>query len=137
MTREKLTAIINALIKMRDAATDETALETVDLYPAWKPDTHYEVDGKRYLYDGHLYTVRQEHTSQATWTPDITPALYEMVTVGHSGTADDPIPYEIGMAIKKGLYYTENGIRYRCTRDSGNPLYNALADLVDIYVVVE
>lgn len=137
MTREKLTAIINALIKMRDAATDETALETVDLYPEWKPDTDYTVDGLRYLYNDHLYKIRQAHRSQAQYTPDIVPALYELVVVGHSGTADNPIPFEIGMAINEGLYYTENGIRYRCTRDSGNPLYNALADLVGIYVVVE
>ena len=137
MTREKLTAIINALIKMRDAATDETALETVDLYPAWKPDTDYTVDGLRYLYNDHLYKIRQAHRSQGQYTPDIVPALYELVVVGHSGTADDPIPFEIGMKISKGLYYTENEIRYRCTRDSGNPLYNALADLVGIYVIIE
>lgn len=137
MTREKLTAIINALIKMRNDATDETALETVDLYPEWKPDTDYTVDGLRYLYNDHLYKIRQAHRSQAQYTPDIVPALYELVVVGHSGTADDPIPFETGMKISKGLYYTENGIRYRCTRDSGNPLYNALADLVGIYVVVE
>lgn len=137
MTRERLTAIINALIKMRNDATDETALETVDLYPEWKPDTDYTVDGLRYLYNDHLYKIRQAHRSQAQYTPDIVPALYELVVVGHSGTADDPIPFETGMKISKGLYYTENGIRYRCTRDSGNPLYNALADLVGIYVVVE
>lgn len=137
MTRERLTAIINALIKMRNDATDETALETVDLYPEWKPDTDYTVDGLRYLYNDHLYKIRQAHRSQAQYTPDIVPALYELVVVGHSGTIDDPIPFEMGMAISKGLYYTENGIRYKCTRDSGNPLYNALADLVGIYVVVE
>ena len=93
MTREKLTAIINALIKMRNDATDETALETVDLYPEWKPDTDYTVDGLRYLYNDHLYKIRQAHRSQAQYTPDIVPALYELVAVGHSGTIDDPIPF--------------------------------------------
>lgn len=137
MTREKLTAIINALIRLRDAATDETALEAVDIYPEWKPDTDYTVDGLRYAWEGKLYLIRQAHRSQAQYTPDIAPALYELVVVGHSGTADDPIPYEIGMAISEGLYYIENNIRYKCTRDSGVPLYNSLADLVGIYVIIE
>lgn len=80
MTREKLTAIINALIKMRDAATDETALETVDLYPAWRTDTAYTVD-ERIAYNGLLYRCVQAHTSQAGWSPDLTPALWTRVSV--------------------------------------------------------
>lgn len=80
MTREKLTAIINALIKMRDAATDETALEAVDIYPAWRTDTAYTVD-ERIAYNGLLYRCVQAHTSQAGWSPDLTPALWTRVSV--------------------------------------------------------
>ena len=80
MTREKLTAIINALIKMRDAATDETALEAVDIYPAWRTDTAYTVD-ERISYEGLLYRCVQAHTSQDGWTPDLTPALWARVSV--------------------------------------------------------
>ena len=137
ITRAKMEKLIRALISIRESATDESALAAVDVYPEWKPETDYEVDGKRLLYDGRLYKVRQAHHSQAVYTPDITPALYELVSVGHSGTADDPIPFDLGMAVKSGLYYTEDSVRYKCIRDSGNPLYNHLADLVDIYVVVE
>ena len=80
MTREKLTAIINALIKMRDAATDETALDAVDIYPAWRTDTAYTVD-ERIAYNGLLYRCVQAHTSQDGWTPDVTPALWTRVSV--------------------------------------------------------
>lgn len=137
ITRAKMEKLIRALISIRESATDEAALAALDIYPAWQPDTDYEVDGKRLLYDNRLYKVRQAHHSQAVYTPDIAPALYELVSVGHSGTADDPIPFDLGMAVKSGLYYTEDSVRYKCIRNSGNPLYNHLADLVDIYVVVE
>ena len=80
MTREKLTAIINALIKMRDAATDETALGAVDIYPAWRTDTAYTVD-ERISYNGLLYRCVQAHTSQAGWSPDLTPALWTRVSI--------------------------------------------------------
>lgn len=80
MTREKLTAIINALIRLRDAATDETALEAVDIYPAWRTDTAYTVD-ERISHEGLLYRCVQAHTSQDNWTPDVTPALWTRVSV--------------------------------------------------------
>lgn len=37
-------------------------------------------------------------------------------------------------ALENGKYYTQDGATYLCTRDTGNPVYNALADLVGIYV---
>lgn len=117
--------------------SDEDAVSGVELYPAWEADTDYEVNGERLRYNDKLYKVRQAHHSQAQYTPDIAPALYELVVVGHSGTADDPIPFDFGMAIEEGKYYTEFLVRYKCTRNSVNPLYNHLADLVDVYVVVE
>ena len=80
MTREKLTAIINALIRLRDAATDETALDAVDIYPAWRTDTAYTVD-ERIAHEGLLYRCVQAHTSQAGWSPDLTPALWTRVSV--------------------------------------------------------
>lgn len=58
--------------------TDTEALEAVELFPAWKTDTAYEV-GIRVRYDGQLYRCEQAHTSQADWTPDVTKALWTAV----------------------------------------------------------
>lgn len=80
MTREKLEKLIRALIALRDAATDESALESVDIYPAWKTDTEYAV-GYRVAFGGNLYKCVQAHTSQADWTPDATPALWTRVSI--------------------------------------------------------
>ena len=38
------------------------------------------------------------------------------------------------MTIYSGKYYTEDGVLYLCIRDSGQPLYSALKDLVGNYV---
>ena len=47
---------------------------------------------------------------------------------------EDPIPYDGNMALESGKYYSQSGAVYLCTRDTVNPVYNALADLVGIYV---
>ena len=39
------------------------------------------------------------------------------------------------MALKAGKYYSQSGKTYLCNRDTGNPVYNALADLVGLYVI--
>ena len=65
-----------------------------------------------------------------------TESLYERIDETHAGTIDDPIPYEGNMALTAGLYYSQGGVIYLCTRDTVNPVYNALADLVGLYVEV-
>jgi hypothetical protein len=137
ITRAKAHELRKLIEKASVSLSDEDALSGVELYPEWKVDTDYEVDGNRLRYNDKLYRTRQAHHSQAEYTPDITPALWELVVVDHSGTADDPIPFDLGMAIEDGKYYTEDSARYKCIRDSINPLYNHLADLIGIYVVVE
>ena len=60
--------------------TDEDALQAVELFPQWVVEHAYIV-GERLQYNGVLYRVVQAHTSQASWTPDITPALFVVVSL--------------------------------------------------------
>ena len=60
--------------------TDEDALQAVELFPQWVTDHAYVVN-ERLQYNGVLYRVVQAHTSQADWTPDITPALFVVVSL--------------------------------------------------------
>ena len=46
----------------------------------------------------------------------------------------DPIPYSGNMALEAGKYYSQGGAVYLCTRDTVNPVYSDLADLVGLYV---
>ena len=60
-----------------------------------------------------LYEVVQGHALQPDWKPGMgTASLYRKVDASHTGTQDDPIPYEQGMAITQGLYYTQGGKLY-------------------------
>lgn len=114
---------------------DDTAVRMVAFYPEWAKDTAYTV-GYKVQYLGKLYKVVQAHTSQETWTPDITASLYTRIDEVHDGTKYDPIPYEGNMALVSGKYYIEDSVAYLCNRDTGNPVYNKLSELVGIYVEV-
>ena len=116
--------------------TDAEGLENVELFPWYEVGVDYAV-GDRFQYDGDLYKVLQAHTSQQSWVPGIgTESLYVKVDEIHAGTAEDPIPYNGNMELIENLYYTQDGVLYRCTRSTGTAVYNALSELVGIYVEV-
>ena len=100
----------------RLTADDNTALTGMELYPVWAVGIAVSV-GDRYQFNGKLYKCGQAHTTQADWTPDITPALWTVIDVTHSGTIDEPIPAVAGMEYTKGLYYIEDGTIYLMNRE--------------------
>lgn len=116
--------------------SDLDALTVKDIYPAWDSliGQTVNVDFKL-TYDGKLYKVIQAHTVQSDWVPGVgTESLYTVIDEGHTGAEDDPIPYDGNMELFEGKYYIQNGVTYRCTRNSGQPVYHALSDLVGLYV---
>ena len=54
---------------------DEQAESVTMLFELWQENTAYAV-GDRRQYNELLYRCVQAHTSQADWTPDVTPALW-------------------------------------------------------------
>lgn len=80
MTRGKATQFIRSLVNLRDAATDEQAVESKAVYPEWKEEVVYAVDD-RILYNNVLYRVLIAHTSQADWTPDAAVSLFAKVLI--------------------------------------------------------
>ena len=122
---------------------DATAYRMLGFYPAWEPDMAYtKANGKPVGYKvtngDKLWKLRQEHTSQSGWEPGATgtESLWEEICETHDGTKYDPIPYDGNMALVNGLYYTQGGVLYLCNRDTGNPVYHALSELVGLYVDV-
>lgn len=134
LTEQEVTAM---LIKQQIntlEVDDNTALRMLEFYPEWAAGQAYTV-GYKVQYSGKLWRCRQAHTSQAGQEPSIdTASLWEEVCESHDGTQADPIPYDGNMALKEGMYYVQDDVIYRCTRDTINPVYNALADLKGIYV---
>lgn len=124
-----------AILEAAKHLNDAVAATAPMLFPRWKVGEAY-AGGERLCHNGKLYKVKDgmPHTSQADWTPDVAVSLYERIDAGHVGTMDDPIPYDGNMALVDGLHYVQDGVVYLCTRDTVNPVYNPLAELVGIYV---
>lgn len=114
---------------------DNTALRMLDFYPEWAENMVYTV-GFKVRYKGKLWRVIQEHTAITGWEPENAASLWEQINETHAGTEDDPIPYSGNMALKKGKYYHQEYVVYLCNRDTVNPVYNHLHELVGIYVEV-
>ena len=112
---------------------DTTALRMLEFYPEWAAGTAYTV-GYKVRRGGKLWRVLQAHTSQAGWEPENAASLWEQINETHAGTLADPTPYDGNMALENGKYYIQGYTIYLCTRDTGNPVYNPLAELVGIYV---
>lgn len=71
--------ILRPLIeKAAVSLTDEDALQCVELFPHWQTDNEYMVND-RTSYDGVLYKCLTAHTSQSSWTPDVSPSLWVRV----------------------------------------------------------
>ena len=89
--------------------TDEDALQAVSLFPQWVVEHAYVV-GERLQYKNVLYRVVQAHTSQVDWTPDITPALFVVVSLDEWPEFLQPTGAHD--AYKKGDKVTFNGKHY-------------------------
>ena len=80
MTRAKAKQLRQLIEQLAVTLDDETALTGVELFPMWAIGRAYAVDD-RVQYGGILYKCVQAHTTQADWTPDITPALWVAVSI--------------------------------------------------------
>lgn len=131
---EEVTAMLIPTLVNTLAVDDNTALRMRQFYPTWAGNTAYNV-GEKVQYGDDLWRCVQAHTSALGWEPSTaTASLWERVCETHEGTIDDPIPYSGNMALLMGLYYVQNNAIYQCIRDTVNPVYNALSDLVGLYV---
>ena len=123
-----------ALMTFAAGAADQQAAEFPSLYPAWRAgETVAAGDRRCYLRTGALYRAIQAHTTQADWTPDVTPALWARLEVAHAGTADDPIPAALNIEYVAGRYYSEGDALYLCIRDSEIPLAYLPSQLLGNY----
>lgn len=61
--------------------TDEQALEVPELFPIWNPNSIAYAVGDRVQYESKLYSCIQAHTSQESWQPSITTALWNLVSI--------------------------------------------------------
>lgn len=145
-TEEKIIAMFFAKHISEDINTfglsNNEALAVKEYYPVWSEDAGEIKENECWQCDDSLWRCRQTHTAQGNWKPSIyTTSIWERVNLEidgteHEGTEADPIPYTPPMEIFEGKYYTQGGVKYRCTRSSGIPLSHDLSALVGTYVEI-
>lgn len=101
---------------------EETALEIPYVYDSWeigKTYIHnqYLTYGVNTVGDPQLYKVVQAHTSQADWTPDLTPSLYTPLGLNDSGYPIWTQPTGTQDAYNKGDIVDYNGSLYESLID--------------------
>lgn len=113
---------------------DSKSLRMLEYYPIWEnlvaqnvQLTDDDFENFKFTYQDELYKVIKPHTFSSAWVPgNGTESLYVRIDEVHQGTLDDPIPYAGNMILEKDKYYIQDGIIYKCTRDSINALYDDL-----------
>ena len=116
---------------------NETALRLKQFYPTFESIVGQKVNhGYKFTYANKLWTVIQpELTIQMHYPPDIgTESLYAEICEEYDGTLDEPIPYNGNMTLESGKYYVQSDKIYLCNRDTVNPVYHTLIELVGLYV---
>lgn len=117
--------------------TDEQSLKYKNLYPKWETFINQKLEtGYKVQYNDKLYKVKQTIEKVLENQPPSvdTAALYEEINEKNKGTLEDPIPYNNNMELFEGKYYSQNGVTYKCTRNTEQAVYQDLSALVGIYV---
>ena len=133
MTESEVTRLLISQQINTISVDDNTALRMLEFYPEWAAGQDY-TEGYKVQHGGKLWRCVQAHTSQAGWEPENAASLWTEICETHDGTKYDPIPYDGNMELEAGKYYSQSAKTYLCTRDTINPVYNALAELVGLYV---
>lgn len=126
MTREQAAEQLRKALQMFcQTLTDEQAMEVATVYPAWATGTAYKAQemvtyGVNEVGDPQLYRCAQAHTSQADWTPDVTPALWVAI-----GLAPDQVPVWSQPTGAHDAYNTGDRVHYP---DADGPIYKSLID---------
>lgn len=102
--------------------SEDKAIEVSTVYPVWSTGTAYAVGdiisyGTNSVGDPQLYKVVQAHTSQAEWTPDAVPALYDAFGLDESGYPLWAQPSGAHDAYNTGDIVNYNGTLYQSTID--------------------
>lgn len=111
-----------ALQMFTSTLPEEKALEIATVYPAWEINKSYVIGdiisyGVNSVGDPQLYKVVQAHISQADWTPDSVPALYDAFGLDDSGYPIWSQPSGAHDAYNTGDIVNYNGTLYESVID--------------------
>lgn len=107
LPNDVLTAIDYAIQNMND----DQALNCMSIFPLWEEGVTYS-EGNRVKYEGKLYKVLQDHTSQSDWLPTIATSLYVEISDPNIEYPEFVQPTGSQDAYSKGSKITFEGIKY-------------------------
>ena len=102
----ELRKILEKAMTDAQSLTEAEAISATCLYPKWSGNGVAYVKGQRVQDDGVLYTVLQNHTSQAGWKPTAAPSLFAKVLIPDPSIVpeweqpDSTNPYMKGAKVK-------------------------------------
>lgn len=107
-----------ALQMFAASLSDDKAMEIASVFDPWVVGKTYNVGefvtyGVNGVGDPQLYKVVQAHTSQADWTPDATPSLYDAIGLDNSGYPVWSQPSGAHDAYNEGDIVNYNGVLYK------------------------
>lgn len=102
--------------------SDDQAMEVATVFDPWVVGKTYSVGdfvthGENSVGDPQLYKVVSKHTSQADWTPDATPSLYDAIGLDDSGYPVWSQPTGAHDAYNTGDIVNYNGTLYQSLID--------------------
>lgn len=117
MTKDQAIQFRKMMEMQADMASDEKILEVSIFVEHWKAGTSY-LAGKRLNYNGVIYKVLQNHTSQADWTPDATSSLYTRVLIPDESVIPEWEQPESTNGYMTGDKVIRNGVTYESLVDN-------------------
>ena len=107
-----------------DADKDvEKILAVPSMFPKFAVNKAYKAKdifayGTNEVGDAQLYVVLQDHTSNASWVPDMATALYKKIGITEDGHAEWVQPLGASDAYNTGDIVSYNGVLYRSLIDN-------------------
>lgn len=107
-----------ALTFAAETFTDEQALKVPTLYENWNGEGLSYCAGKRLRFNGVLYKVLSDHTSQPDWTPEAAPSLFAKVLVEDPNAIVEWEQPGSTNGYMTGNKVTHNGVTYESLVDN-------------------
>lgn len=113
-----ITALKDAYTTAVASVPNEVASIIPEVFPVWLASSVKYKAGDKVSYNGVLYKVLQDHTSQESWKPPLAPSLFAKVLTSTDNTPKAWVQPDSTNPYKKGDRVTYNGKTYESTIDN-------------------
>lgn len=115
--RQSIADIAFVVAVEEEKIDDTSALEHAEVFAEWATNVNYKIGNVR-RYKELLYRCIQAHTSQESWTPDVTAALWKAIGDPREEYPEWSQPIGAFDAYNLGDKVTHNGTKWHSTVDN-------------------